>query len=141
MFPLLQLHRSFLQTISFEIIYCFKCYNFQRISEFDIHKSIIASVLAQLLLWRKDGESEMTPKNRTLEGENRTLGVDRGSKIVKNRRTSLMDDPLPDYSVIGNTYYVVLTFSNYSSKKTGLIIDIFLSFPFFQIQTCPQRST
>jgi hypothetical protein len=36
---------------------------------------------------------------------------------VKNRRTSFMNDPLPDYSVIGNTYNVVLTFSNYSSKK------------------------
>ena len=39
------------------------------------------------------GGSEMTQKNRTLEGENQTLGVDRGSKIVKNRRTSFMDDP------------------------------------------------
>ena len=37
--------------------------------------------------------SEMTPINRTLEGKNRTLGGDGGSKIVKNRRTSLMDDP------------------------------------------------
>ena len=36
----------------------------------------------------------MTPKNRTLEGKNRTLGGDEGSKIVKNRRTALMDDPL-----------------------------------------------
>ena len=33
----------------------------------------------------------MTPKNRTLEGKNRTLGGDGG---VKNRLTSLMDDPL-----------------------------------------------
>ena len=32
----------------------------------------------------------MTPKIRTLEGKNRTLGGDGG---VKNRRTSLMDDP------------------------------------------------
>ena len=44
--------------------------------------------------FRGDGGSEMTPKNRTLEGKNRTLGWDGGSKIVKNRRTSLMDDPL-----------------------------------------------
>ena len=36
----------------------------------------------------------MTPKNRTLEGKNWMLGGDRGSKIVKNRRTSFMDDPL-----------------------------------------------
>ena len=35
----------------------------------------------------------MTPKNRTLEGKNRKLGWDGGSKIVKNRRKSLMDDP------------------------------------------------
>ena len=34
----------------------------------------------------------MTPKNRTLEGKNRTLEGMWGSKIVKNRRTSLMDD-------------------------------------------------
>ena len=34
----------------------------------------------------------MTQKNRTLEGKNRTLGEDGGSKIVKNRRTSFMDD-------------------------------------------------
>ena len=40
------------------------------------------------------GGSEMTPKNWTLEGKNRTLGGDGGSKIVKNRRTSLMDAPL-----------------------------------------------
>ena len=31
----------------------------------------------------------MTPKNRTLEGKNRTLG----GMGVKNRRTSFMDDP------------------------------------------------
>ena len=36
--------------------------------------------------FRGDGGSEMTPKNRTLEGENQTLGVDRGSKIVKLRQ-------------------------------------------------------
>ena len=38
--------------------------------------------------------SEMTTKNWTLEGKNRTLGGNGGSKIVKNRRTSFMDDPL-----------------------------------------------
>ena len=48
--------------------------------------------------FREDGGgSEMTPKNRTLEGKNQTLEDknwgDRGSKIVKNRRTSLMDVP------------------------------------------------
>ena len=32
--------------------------------------------------------NEMTPKNRTLEGKNWTLG----GMGVKNRRTSLMDD-------------------------------------------------
>ena len=47
--------------------------------------------------FRGDGGSEMTPKNRTLEGKNRTLGGmggQKSSKIVKNRRTSFMDDPL-----------------------------------------------
>ena len=44
--------------------------------------------------FRGDGGSEMTPKNRTLEGKIRTLGGDGRSKIVKNRRTSLMDVPL-----------------------------------------------
>ena len=38
----------------------------------------------------------MTPKNWTLEGKNQTLGGDGGLKIVKNHRTSLMDDPLGD---------------------------------------------
>ena len=38
-----------------------------------------------------DGGSEMTQKNRTLEGKNRMLGGC-GSKIVKNRRTSFVDD-------------------------------------------------
>ena len=37
------------------------------------------------------GGSKMTPQNRTLEGKNRGDG---GSKIVKKRRTSFMDDPL-----------------------------------------------
>ena len=47
-----------------------------------------------------DGVSEMTPKNRTLEGKNWTLGGMEGqkssksSKIVKNRPTSFMDDPI-----------------------------------------------
>ena len=36
----------------------------------------------------------MTPKNRTLEGKNRTLGGEGGSKIVENRRTSFMYVPL-----------------------------------------------
>ena len=44
--------------------------------------------------FRGDGGSEMIPKNRTLEGKNRTLGGEGGSKIVKNRRTSFMDNPL-----------------------------------------------
>ena len=44
--------------------------------------------------FRGGGGSEMSPKNRTLEGKNRTLGVDGGSKIVKNRQTSFMDVPL-----------------------------------------------
>ena len=43
--------------------------------------------------WGGWGGSEMTLKNRTLEGENRTLGGDGGSKFVKNRRTSFMDVP------------------------------------------------
>ena len=38
------------------------------------------------------GGSEMTQKNRTLEGKNWTLGGDGGSKIVKNRGTSFMDE-------------------------------------------------
>ena len=37
----------------------------------------------------------MTQKNRTLEGKNRTLGGEGGSKIVENRRTSFMHVPLP----------------------------------------------
>ena len=42
----------------------------------------------------------MTPKNRTLKGKNRTLGGDGGgSNIVKNRRTSFMDDPLDRFMV------------------------------------------
>ena len=36
----------------------------------------------------------MTQKNRTLEGKNRTLGGEGGSKIVENRRTSFMYVPL-----------------------------------------------
>ena len=42
--------------------------------------------------FRGDGGSEMTPKNRTLEGKNRTLGGNGGSKIIKNHK--FMDDPL-----------------------------------------------
>ena len=42
---------------------------------------------------RGDGGSEMTPKNRTLEGKNPTLGGDWWSNIIKKRRTSFMDDP------------------------------------------------
>ena len=38
----------------------------------------------------------MTQKNRTLEGKNRTLGGEEGSKIVENRRTSFMYVPLAD---------------------------------------------
>ena len=37
----------------------------------------------------------MAQKNRTLEGKNRTLGGEGGSKIVENRRTSFMYVPLP----------------------------------------------
>ena len=40
-----------------------------------------------------DGGTEMTEIDRTLEGNNRTFGLDGGSKIVKNRWTSFMDDP------------------------------------------------
>ena len=36
----------------------------------------------------------MTQKNRTLEGKNRTLGGEGGSKIVENCRTSFMHVPL-----------------------------------------------
>ena len=36
----------------------------------------------------------MTPKNRTLEGKNRTLGGEGGSKIFENCRTSFMYVPL-----------------------------------------------
>ena len=43
-------------------------------------------------LMMSDRGSEMTPKNRILEGKNRKLEGMWGSKIVKNRRTSLMDD-------------------------------------------------
>ena len=39
-----------------------------------------------------DGGYEMTPKIR-LKGKNRTLGEHGESKIVKNRRTSFMNDP------------------------------------------------
>ena len=45
--------------------------------------------------FRGNGGSEMTPKNRALEGKNWTLYQEGwGSKIVKNRRTSVMDDLL-----------------------------------------------
>ena len=40
--------------------------------------------------FKGDEVCEMTPKNQTLEDKN---WGDRGSKIVKNRRTSLMDVP------------------------------------------------
>ena len=43
--------------------------------------------------FREGGGSKMTPKNRTLEGKNRMVGWDGGSKIVKKRQTSFMDDP------------------------------------------------
>ena len=43
--------------------------------------------------FRGDGGSEMTPKNRTLEGKNRTLAGVGLVKIVKNRRISFMDVP------------------------------------------------
>ena len=43
---------------------------------------------------RGDGGSEMTPKNWTLEGNNRTLGGNGGSKIFKNRRTSFNNSHL-----------------------------------------------
>ena len=36
----------------------------------------------------------MNPKNQALECKNGTLRGDGFSKIVQNRRTSLMDDPL-----------------------------------------------
>ena len=39
----------------------------------------------------------MTHKNRTLDGKNWTLGGDGGSRIVKNRRTLLMDSPKADF--------------------------------------------
>ena len=43
----------------------------------------------------------MTQKNQTLEGKNRILGGDGGrSKIVKNCRTSFMDDPLRTIQVL-----------------------------------------
>ena len=41
-----------------------------------------------------EGGSKMTPKNRTLEGKNRTLGGEGGSKIIENCRTSFMYVPL-----------------------------------------------
>ena len=44
--------------------------------------------------FRGGGGSKMTQKNRTLEGKNRTLGGEGGSKIVENRRTSFMYVPL-----------------------------------------------
>ena len=75
----------------------------------------------------------MTTKNRTLEGKNRMLG----GMGVKNRQTLFMDDLLPDY--LCHRQYVICCANLFKLqfKKTGLIIDIFLSFPFFQIQTCP----
>ena len=44
--------------------------------------------------FRGGGGSKMTQKNRTLEGKNRTLGEEGGSKIFENRRTSFMHDRL-----------------------------------------------
>ena len=43
--------------------------------------------------FRGGGGSKMTPKNRTLEGKDRTLGGEGGSKIVENCRTSFMYIP------------------------------------------------
>ena len=43
----------------------------------------------------------MTPKQQTLECKNQTLGEDRGSKIIKNGRTSFMDDPLVHSKAFG----------------------------------------
>ena len=45
----------------------------------------------------KSGGSKMTPVNWTLEGKNWKLEWDGGSKIVKNCRTSFMDDLLPHF--------------------------------------------
>ena len=43
--------------------------------------------------FRGEGGSNMTQKNRTLEGKNRTLVGEGGLKIVENRRTSFMHVP------------------------------------------------
>ena len=70
------------------------------------------------------GGSKMTPKNRILEGKNWTLGGDGGSKIVKNRRTSFMDDPFYSKSFKG---------SPESSKAKKVIEPFNYSITYFQL--------
>ena len=52
----------------------------------------------------------MTQKNRTLEGKNRTLGGEGGSKIIKNCRTSFMYVPL-SYSLFIFKVKILIRFS------------------------------
>ena len=68
----------------------------------------------------------MTQKNRTLEGTNRTLRGDGGSKFVKNYRTSYMDDP---FSKIQTATYISQKESHMTSiyvlRKIHSIFAIF----------------
>ena len=67
--------------------------------------------------------SEMTPKDKTLDARNWTLGGNGGSKIIKNRRTSFMDDPYLRCYAIQNSCYLVGRFRTTST--------IFIDLPIF----------
>ena len=60
----------------------------------------------------------MIQKNRTLEGKNRTLEGDGGGfKNLKNRRTSLMDDPKPEQQLLQLSYSNIFSFKHESHHK------------------------
>ena len=57
----------------------------------------------------------MTQKNRTLEGKNRTLGGEGGSKIVENRRKS--SDIIYVRSQFGNNFFTNEDFDPFKHLK------------------------
>ena len=75
----------------------------------DFHARLHTTETDTIVIGRQRGQgasingvwSEMTPKQQTLECKNQTLGEDRGSKIIKNGRTSFMDDPLVHSKAFG----------------------------------------
>ena len=71
----------------------------------------------------------MIQKNRTLEGKNRTLGGEGGSKIIKNRRTSFMYVPLgmPINRSFQKTYKSFVEMSEFHFSFSGFFTCSFLS--------------